>query len=89
MAKEADFVLVFKEDYAVQFFDFSNQGILEEAVCLWQLCVSLELQYLTACTRGVAMVIKHFSRFGVFQLFSVINKFPKTVWKNTGALKYR
>jgi len=43
MAKEADFVIVFKEDYAVQFFDFSNQGILEGAVCSWQLCVSLEL----------------------------------------------
>lgn len=35
------------------------------------------------------MVIKHFSRFGVFQIFSVVNKFPKTVWKNTGTLKYR
>lgn len=89
MAKEADFVIVFKEDYAVQFFDFSNQGILEGAVCSWQLCVSLELWYLTVRSRGVAMVIKHFSRFGVIQIFSVVNKFPKTVWKNTGTLKYR
>lgn len=38
---------------------------------------------------GVAMVIKHFSRFWVFfQVSSVINNFPKTVWKNTGTLKY-
>lgn len=43
MPREAVFVIVFKEDYTVQFFDFSNQKILKEAVGSWQLCVSLEL----------------------------------------------
>lgn len=38
---------------------------------------------------GVAMAIKHFSTFWVFQIFSVINNFPETVWKNTGTLKYQ
>lgn len=63
MAREAGFGLVFKEDYAGQFSDFSNQGILKGAVWSRQRCVSLELRYDTICKTGVAMAIKHFSRF--------------------------
>lgn len=83
--REAGFVIVLKKVSAVKFFDFSNREILKEAVWSWQLCVSLELRYSTV-KQVLLWQLSIFQHFGFFQISSVINNFPKTVWKNTGTL---